>query len=1077
MLVVATRSKAMLYANRYRLGNKLGEGGMGAVFRAEDRLTGGTVALKRVALSGGQRSEATTDIGYTDAKTLLPTPVEQTRQDSINARLAMAQEFKVLSSMHHPNIIRVLDYGFDKDHSPYFTMDLLTNAHPIVNAAKPLPTLGKVDLLVQLLQALAYLHRRGIVHRDLKPDNVLVQDDQVKVLDFGLSTNIGQRHTVTGTLLYMAPETLLEQAITVASDLYAVGVIAYTLFVGKLPFTAVPAPSTALIDVGDIINAILYERPNLTSLDGEPALSGVIERLLNKTPELRYPDAPTTIAAFCSAVGQPIPAESRAIRESYLQAAHFVGREAELRQLEQALEAAFEMRGSAWLIGGESGVGKSRLISELGTLALIRGALVLRGQAVQDGARPFQMWLAAIRQLLLTTDLSDDEASILKEVIPDIDALLERTVIDPVALDPAAQRGRLVATLVALLRRHAQPLVLILEDLQWAQEESLTALQQVISQHAELPLVVIGTYRDDERTDLPSALPGMQIMRLGRLTEADTARLSEAMFGSTGRDPEMVKLLQRETEGNAFFLVEIARALAEEAGQIANVGTVTLPVQIFVGGMQRLVQRRLDRVPAHAMPLLRQAAVIGRELDPALLAHLDPTADIPRWLNDCANAAVLEAVNERWRFAHDKLREALLATISADDQQHLHRQAALALEATAPNTDDIAAALAFHWSVAGDADNEAKYATLAGERAKGLSSYVEALDYFRRALTLASRPERRERSKREQSHLLNQIASVYFWRGEFPEAQTQYKQALVAATAIGDMHSIGMAYAGLGDSYCEQGQFPEAVTHYERALGMARDNADEEVISTALAGLGDALWRQGKLPEAMERFRENLTLAGRINRLPQLGNAHNMIAIGYAMQGEFDTSSQHFTQALNIARRTGDRGRIAQALSNLGELAFMQRRFSDAMRYHEEALALSIEVGNHYSTANVQANLGLLMLLDESNANTLLKARDYLLASLRTSQRINAATLMLGALALFARYLVRQGDAVRAVELFTLAVTHPASSPDLRETFIGDALNRTLKELPAEIADAAQARGKLLDLADTARWALDVFRT
>src|SRR5579859_5272449 len=140
-------------SSRYQLVTVIGHGGMGVVYRAWDRLTGQMVALKKV--------------------NAIYDPSEATR-DSLDFRIALAQEFKMLASLRHPNIISVLDYGFDDARQPYFTMELLEDAPNLLVAGLKGTLERKIQLVVQMFQALAYLHRRGIVHRDLKPDNVLV---------------------------------------------------------------------------------------------------------------------------------------------------------------------------------------------------------------------------------------------------------------------------------------------------------------------------------------------------------------------------------------------------------------------------------------------------------------------------------------------------------------------------------------------------------------------------------------------------------------------------------------------------------------------------------------------------------------------------------------------------------------------------------------------------------------------------------------------------------------------------------------------------------------------------------------
>src|SRR4030095_1695152 len=196
----------------------------------------------------------------------------------------------------------------------------------------------------------------------------------------------------------------------------------------------------------------------------------------------------------------------------------------------------------------------------------------------------------------------------------------------------------------------------------------------------QLPLLIIGTYRDDERPELPSKLPGMNVLRLERLDEIAIAELSAAMLGEQGKQPEVVDLLQRETEGNVFFLVEVVRALAEEAGTLERIGRAPFPARVLAGGVQQIIARRLAQVPPEAHPLLRAAAVLGRQLDLDILREIDSYHDIDQWLTVCSDAAVLEVQDGEWRFAHDKLRDGALAELTPDARKVLHGKIAGAME-------------------------------------------------------------------------------------------------------------------------------------------------------------------------------------------------------------------------------------------------------------------------------------------------------------------------------------------------------------------------------------------------------------
>jgi tetratricopeptide (TPR) repeat protein len=314
---------------------------MGRVYKAHDRLTGEWVAFKRIRLA--QWGPAAHDSAG--------------RGDPL--RLSLTQEFQTLAALRHPHIVRVRDFGFDLGSQPYFTMEWLGGgAQTRVDAGFDQPLEFQVALLVQLLQALLYVHRRGLVHRDLKPGNVAVVEGQVKLLDFGLAAGAGHE-TAAGSLPYLAPELLDRQPITLAADLYGVGALAYEMFTGRPPFIA-------LDDTEALFEKIRSAEPRLARVP-EP-VRPVVARLLAKKPGERYAHAGEVVAALSAAMGQALAVETRATRESFLQAAQFVGREAKLQGARQMLEDL----GHKFLL--------SRALFDIGTLLIETGRA---GEAVE----------------------------------------------------------------------------------------------------------------------------------------------------------------------------------------------------------------------------------------------------------------------------------------------------------------------------------------------------------------------------------------------------------------------------------------------------------------------------------------------------------------------------------------------------------------------------------------------------------------------------------------------------------------------------------------------------------------------
>lgn len=923
-----------LIGNRYQLREKLGSGGMGTVYRATDRLNNEEVALKQVLLLGGDSTASPSSDG-----------------DAL--RLSISREFRTVASLHHPNVIGVLDYGFDSDRQPYFTMDLLTNPQPLTEAGHTLPIGGKIRLLIDMLHGLAYVHRRGIVHRDLKPANVLVDHaGRVKVLDFGLALQKTASEVddgIVGTVNYIAPEIFMGGVATAASDLYAVGVMAYELFARQFPYD--DSTTTVLVD------EILRRRPDFSLI--EDPLSDVVERLLEKQPERRYPDAASVIAALCQAIDQPVPQESIEVRESFLQASAFVGRETEFTSLTDALTNAANGKGSSWLLGGESGVGKSRLLEELRTWALVKDILVLRGQGVARNGLPYQLWRDALRRLALSTSLSDLELSILKDVVPDIGGLLGRIVADAAPLEIRAARQRLSLTIMDVFKRQTQPVMLVLEDLQWA-GESLEPLRQLNRFVGDQPWLIVASYRDDEAADLPEKLADMQTLKIGRLNENAIAELSASMLGEAGRENQILTLLKRETEGNAFFMVEVVRALAEEAGTLGSIGRKSLPQRVLAGGVQQVIQRRLNHVPPRFRSLLNLTALLGRELDTRILeaAHKTTSTEssLDVFLTLCANAAILETADGVWRFAHDKLREAVLDDLPESERPPLYRALALAIEQTYPGDEKYAEILVEQWHLAGDAAKTLAYTIPAVERLMNISAaYSHATQVLQRSLMLT---EKHSELAHYRPSLLILMGDLSERQSQFAEATKYYESSL--ATGHDDPVLKVKAWNGLGQMGWREENYDRGIKFARQALELARELGHRAGIALSLSVLGNIAGEQSQYTTSQHVLEEALAIYRELGDQRGVGvTLNNLGSLAYA-QGHMESARDYFTQALEIRRTVGDRRGIAISLNNLAAVSDQSQQDDTTWKYLEESLKINREIGDRAGIASAMNNLGVL---------------------------------------------------------------------------------------------------------------------
>ena len=693
------------------------------MYRALDQLTGRTTAVKVV--------DAPLDVLALPPRTPPPLPEE----DDV-ARLALAREFELLASLCHENVVDVVDYGFDDKGRPFYAMELLEGAQMVTEAATGRAKAVRIDLIAQLLRGLDYLHWVGVLHRDLKPSNVLVSGGQLKIVDFGIAVSVQhlrQERTaeVGGTLAYVAPEVLRGDAATPRSDLYAVGLMVYQLFVGHHPFSL------------DSRRALLRE---VLTLDVDVDVIGIpseikplLARLTAKEPSRRPENARAALRELDEAVSQTVLLETAHSQESFLTSAPLVGRRKELEHLQRKLDGVFGRPGSeAHLVVGDSGIGKSRLVEEVRIRAQVRGARVLRGQAVSIGSGPYDLWIDVVRRLVLLLDIPDLIASVLKSLVSDLESLLGRTVEDPPALDPSQTQARLVTAIHGLLLAFQEPAVLILEDLHWASSESLGVLIDLIPRIENRPLLLLMT----TRCPVPDALrerADVTQLPLGPLSQDDVRSFVARLDG--GLPPDVVDGLARQTEGNPFYLVETLRAMADEAGGLLEIQQARLPEPTIA--FQRLAEAQLGRVPPKVRPILEVAAVQGRELDFVLLRTVEPKADLEQLVRTGTRAALLEAKEGRIRFSHDNLRDGILVQMPPARRRQIHRRTAVALEVARPMRDsgrDLIV-LAHHWAEAHDSVKAADYSLKAGRWALETGACQEAIHHLTTARALAQEVE------------------------------------------------------------------------------------------------------------------------------------------------------------------------------------------------------------------------------------------------------------------------------------------------------------------------------------------------
>jgi tetratricopeptide (TPR) repeat protein len=664
----------------------------------------------------------------------------------------------------------------------------------------------------------------------------------------------------------MPPEQALGRQPDARSDLYSLGAMLYEMTTGRPPFLG--DDTVAVIDqhINTPPVAPSWHNPRIP-----PALEALILRLLEKDPARRPQDV-TTVRRELQAIADraaSAPDDQQPVTTGELNPLDrlaggvFVGRERELEALRTAVNEAFSGHGQIVLLAGEPGIGKTRLAEELATYAGMRGARVLRGRSDDwEGAPAYWPWVQVVRDYVhdrdpqsLRADLGQGAVDI-AQVVSDVRERLPDLPLPP-SMEPEQARFRLFDGLVRFLQAalQRQPLVLILDDLHWADQPSLLLLEFLAREPRAARLLVIGTYRDVEvgrghplsRTlaELARSQRSQRLLLRG-LPRPDVARFI-ALTAGIEPAAELVDAVQRETEGNPFFATEVVRLLVAEgwleSTPLARSWSVSIPESV-----RDVVGRRLERLSEACNRVLTIAAVVGRDFT---LPVLERTSGLspPELLDVLDEPMQARLIQEEppvghYRFTHALVQETLYDEWSTASRTRVHAQIGEALEQIhAGNLEPHVTELARHFAQAAPVtcvEKAVDYGVRAGQRAMAQLAWEEAVKHFERARQLSDVYESRDEP--QSTDLLLALGAAQIQAGAGGDAQATLRRAIESARELDGPDRLAeaillFAIGGIGVSEVDD----ELIRLLEEALA-GLDPGDSALRVRALSRLAVALY-------------------------------------------------------------------------------------------------------------------------------------------------------------------------------------------------------------------------------------------
>lgn len=833
-----------------------------------------------------------------------------------------AREFEITRTAAGPNIIQAYEMRVEDGTASLVLEDFGASslAHHLGQCRFEVPEILRIG--IQVAEGLDHLHRLSIVHRDINPANLVwnSRTEQVKIIDFGISqvlgrTPVGVSSGFSGTPAYMSPEQTgrMNRDVDSRSDLYSLGVTLYELLTRRRPFES--------DDPLELVHSHLARNPvppaEVTS-QVPASLSELVMLLLAKRAEDRYLSAAGLrhdLEVCLKAVesgrgGENIPLRRHDHGNELRIPQKLYGRESQTERLLEAFERAAQGQANVLLVTGLAGVGKTSLVHEVHRPLTRRRGIYVEGKFDQlhrgiPHDSLIQAFRSFIRQLLTEPEAQIERwrqsllaalgkhAQVLIEVLPELEHVLgPQPAVE--ALGPTEARNRfqlVMANFVRAIGTVDHPLVLFLDDLQWADLPSLELLGQLACEPEARHLLILGAYRHNEVTPshpLAAVLKQMQsdgarveTISLGPLEEKDILQLVGDTVGESAGYLRLALICQNKTQGNAFFLTRFLESLYESGLLVSDPGGQgwtwdldQIQNQDFTDNVVEFMAGQLSRLPPDSGQALQFAACVGNSFDLARLAHLlgltrRQTLELLRQPlrahlivpteDDFWYAEAVEETNTNfgYRFAHDRVQQAAYAMLEPARANQIHLRIAR---------------------------------LLAGEDSQDPTTLFTLVEHMNRAAGLLEGPDERrqlaalnlEAGRRALRSAAFAPAHQYYLRAfeQLPEEDWEERYELALA-----VHLEGARAACLGGHY---DLMEERLAVVARRAARLLDRVEGQEIRI------QALIAQQRLPEAVYQALEVLESLGfGMDPNPTLADVQTAVGVTLGLIGQADLQGLH----------------------------------------------------------------------------------------------------------------------------------------------------------------------------------------
>lgn len=652
----------------------------------------------------------------------------------------------------------------------------------------------------------------------------------------------------------------------------------------------------------------------------------------------------------------------------------FVNREKELEKLKRNMDNVINKKGRIVFLRGEEGIGKTRLAEEFGKYVLSKGFLSLKGECLQqESMKPYLLFVDALTNYFqiasgeVIRKIIEETPPDIVNIVPIMSAFSQSFGITKKEKTSAGlkdEKERVFENMYNLILRISdkKPMVLFLDNLQWADGSSLSLLQYIAKGVADSPIMLCCAHIP-RKTGMEKLSEIVQLMEKDKLfTSIDIKKLNKENVSTmvksvTNRDDvpsHLIDFIYEKTDGNPLFVEEILRSIIEDnIAYVENDEWIVKDLSLvkIPGTIKDVVNKIVDKLDENDREIIGAASAIGHRFQEDILEDIVNIDEekLVESLDELVNMRIIfrdEIKDGIYTFTHPMMQEIIYHRMTQNEIGGLHKKIAENMEKIyKDNIDAVLYDVVRHFVNTDEYEKTLYYSMTAGKKAKDALAFDESMKYYKIALDSLEKLDSTLENKGKNADAILNLGDIYRVTGEWDTALQQYENAAKISREIKNEEQEAKSYIKIGEIKSERNEWDEAIKNFEKGLKIAEKGNNVKWMGEAYKNIGYVHWRKAEFDKSLDYFNKTMEYGKKINDPGMIAYANLRIGTVYHDKGEKEKGIDYLQKSIDISGKHGDFHTMTAAYNNIGEIYRAEGKYDEAIWYYKKQIEIAEKTG------------------------------------------------------------------------------------------------------------------------------------